>query len=78
MKQRKPAPAQYQPRAEKKESEEVVLNFKPCCVCGKIITEGYYARVGDGGTCNKSCWNKYQQNKPSLIDYVIPSKGDTS
>lgn len=65
----KPAPAAYQPKVEKKK-EEVVLVFKPCIVCGKQIIEGFYARVGDGGTCNKSCWNKYQQNKPSLIDYV--------
>lgn len=65
----KPAPVQYTPKAEKKQAE-VTLVFKPCCVCGKQIVEGYYARVGDSGTCNKSCWTRYQQAKPSLIDYV--------
>ena len=70
----KPAPPQYEPKAGKKKPEEVVLDFKPCCVCQKQITEGYYARVGDSGTCNKTCWKAYQANKPSLIDYVIPTK----
>lgn len=65
-----PQPVDYTPRKETKK-EEVTLTFNPCCVCSKPITEGYYARVGDSGTCNKTCWKAYQASKPSLIDYVI-------
>jgi hypothetical protein len=38
----------------KKEWPET-LTFKPCCVCGGIITDGYYGRHGDGGTCSHKC-----------------------
>jgi len=49
----KPAPVQYQPA--KKKVEEVVLQFSPCCVCGKEILEGFYGRWGEGGVCSKHC-----------------------
>ena len=45
----------YTPRAERNKKEEVILTFKPCCVCGKAITTGYYARWGNGGTCTAKC-----------------------
>jgi len=51
----KPAPAQYAPKEEKKKTEEVKLVFKPCCNCGKTITDGYYSHWGDGGACSKTC-----------------------
>lgn len=44
----------YTPKTEKK-SEEVVLHFSPCCVCGAEITVGWYGRWGDGGVCSKHC-----------------------
>ena len=53
---------------------EVPLVFQPCFVCHKPITEGYYARINNSGTCNKSCWEKYKATRPYLIDYVIPTK----
>jgi recombinational DNA repair protein (RecF pathway) len=57
-KNRYSTPVDYTPKSEKKE-EGVKLVFKPCCVCGKKIDEGYYGRHnladGDGGTCSKKC-----------------------
>jgi len=44
----------YTPRSQQKE-DEIVLTFSPCCVCGKVIKQGYYGRYGDGGVCSKSC-----------------------
>lgn len=35
------------------------LVFSSCLHCGDKITEGYYGRHGDGGTCCKSCENSY-------------------
>lgn len=61
----------YTPKSEKGKKEEVSLIFKPCCNCGKKITDGYYARVQNSGVCSKVCWNSYKENKQSLIDYVI-------
>lgn len=53
-------PVDYTP---KKKVEEPKLNFAPCCNCGKIITDGYYGRYGDGGVCSKTC-NTEQSKKP--------------
>ena len=57
---RKPAPPQYQPREERKKEPEVRLRFEPCCLCGNPITQGYYGRWGNGGTCSKTCENKME------------------
>lgn len=54
------APIDYTPRGQKKE-EEITLTFKPCCICNKAITDGYYGRWGDSGTCSKKC--EQQQEK---------------
>lgn len=61
MKQRKPAPAMYQPKAER--TAEIPLTFKPCCVCSSPITEGYWGRWGDGGVCKKTC-NEIMESRP--------------
>lgn len=61
----------YTPRSEKKKVEEVVLIFNPCCNCGKKITDGYYGRWSDGGTCSKTC-EKEQFAKPRYLQ-----KGDS-
>lgn len=53
----------YTPKSEKGKKEEVSLIFKPCCNCGKKITDGYYGRYGDGGVCSKTC-NIVQEQKP--------------
>ena len=50
---RKPAPSVYAPR--EKNVEEIKLDFKPCCNCGKAIEAGYYGRFEDGGVCSKKC-----------------------
>lgn len=54
MKQRKPMPVQYLPKAER-EKENVEVDLSPCITCGKTIPDGYYGRWNDGGTCGKSC-----------------------
>ena len=55
----------YTPRSSKTttSSAEVTLTFSPCCNCGKVITDGYYGRYGDGGVCSKTC-NTIQEAKP--------------
>lgn len=64
----KPAPPQYAPKEERnKKPDEIILTFKPCCVCGKAIVTGYFARWGNGGTCGIAC-EKLQANKPKEID----------
>ena len=68
-----PQPVDYTPRQEKK-VEEVTLDFNPCLVCNKPITEGYYGRYEKSGVCCKSCNAIYQNTRRSLIDYVIPTK----
>lgn len=64
----------YRPKAEREKDNEVRLVFKPCCNCGKQITQGYFGRWGDGGVCSKKCNDAYSKNRPSLIDYVIPGE----
>lgn len=53
----------YTPRAKKPKEEEVKLDLKPCLNCGKAISDGYYSRHGDGGTCSKKCMLE-QDKKP--------------
>ena len=57
----KPAPAQYQPRDDRKKEKEVEipLNLKPCLNCGKAVTTGYYAHYNTGGVCSKKCDSSY-------------------
>lgn len=50
----------YTPRESKKAVEEPTVALLPCCVCKKTITDGYYGRHGDGGTCNKTCETAYK------------------
>jgi len=38
-----------------KKKEEAVIFFENCCVCGVIITVGYYGRFSEGGVCSKHC-----------------------
>lgn len=56
-------PMDYSPK--KKEKEEVILVFEPCCVCYKKIIDGYYARWYTGGVCSKEC-DTVMENKPRL------------
>lgn len=53
----------YTPRSER--NKEVVEHFeyKPCIICGKKITEGYYGSWNDGGTCSRKC-EMEQEKKP--------------
>jgi hypothetical protein len=74
MKQRKPAPAQYAPKVEPKEP---TLSLEPCINCHCAITDGYWARYGNGGVCSKTCSRLFEASRPSLIDYIIP-KGELS
>jgi hypothetical protein len=60
----------YTPRADRGKKEEVKLDLKPCCNCGKTISDGYYGRFGDGGVCSKTC-NTIQEGKPKY-----PAKGE--
>ena len=60
----------YTPRSERKKVEEVKLDLKPCCNCGKTISDGYYGRFEDGGVCSKTC-NTIQEAKPKY-----PQKGE--
>lgn len=62
----------YTPRSEKKKVEEVILQFNPCCNCGKKITDGYYGRWNESGTCSKTC-EKVQEEKPR---YAKKGDGD--
>jgi hypothetical protein len=56
----------YTPKEERKKVEEPTVALLPCCVCGEVITTGYYGRHGDSGTCSKKCENAFV--KPSIID----------
>lgn len=56
----------YTPRGEKGKKEEISIALKPCCHCGKTITDGYYGRFGDGGVCSKTC-NTIQEAKPKYL-----------
>lgn len=58
---RNPVIPDYTPK--KKEQPEVKLDLKPCLVCKKTITDGYYGAWGDGGVCSKAC-NNVQSQKP--------------
>jgi hypothetical protein len=71
QKLRNPVIPDYTPRNEKNKKEEIKLDLKPCCNCGKEITDGYYGRFGDGGVCSKTC-NITQQAKPKY-----PPPGET-
>ena len=46
--------------------QEVLLLFKPCCMCGKTILEGYYARWDNGGVCSKDC-NTKRETQPGFL-----------
>lgn len=61
MKQRKPSPEMYTSKEER--LKEPTLVFKPCLVCQKAITDGYWGRWGDGGVCSKKC-NEVMEIKP--------------
>lgn len=63
--QRAPNPVipDYRPKSEK--VVETPLSFTPCCNpgCdkkGKPITDGYYGRWGNSGTCCGKCENEYK------------------
>jgi len=60
-------PLDYTPK--KVVEKEVHLDFEPCCECGKVIEEGYYARYGNGGVCSKTC----MQEKDKKPRYPLPS-----
>ncbi len=53
----KPTPqtVDYTPKAERKKEEEVVLIFKPCCICGGVVRGGYYGSYQEGGVCSRKC-----------------------
>lgn len=59
-KDRLPNPVIYK---QKEKYAEATLVFSPCLVCGKVITDGYYGRWGDGGVCSKTC-NTTQDKVP--------------
>jgi len=59
-----PPPIDYKPVGKHTETE-VKLVFKPCLVCGKQITEGYYGSWTEGGTCSRNC-ERIQEAKPRL------------
>ena len=50
----------------KSTTDEPTVALKPCCVCNKTITQGYYGRHGNGGTCSKKCEDSF---KPSEVNY---------
>jgi hypothetical protein len=52
----------YTPKNKKKE-EETKIDLKPCLICNKSISDGYYGSWGDGGVCSKTC-NTAQSLKP--------------
>lgn len=54
MKPFNPIIPDYTPHGQKKVEEET-LTLKPCCICSKVITTGYFGRWGDGGTCTAKC-----------------------
>ena len=56
----------YRPKTERKGTQEISLEFKPCIVCGGPITTGYFGRWGNTGTCNKKC-EKEQEDKPKFL-----------
>jgi len=68
----------YTPKNQK--TAEVKLTFSPCCNCGKTITDGYYGRHQDGGTCSKSCEQEEQKKEKypghSATDYWKRQLGD--
>lgn len=66
-----PQPVDYRPVSQRKTEDEVNLDLKPCLICGKKITDGYWGRYEDGGVCSKACDINYQHTRISLIDYVI-------
>lgn len=52
----------YTPREERKKAIEAsakqlepTVVLKPCHVCNKTITTGYYGTHQNGGTCSKKC-----------------------
>jgi hypothetical protein len=56
-----PALPDYRPKKEREALPQ--MTFSPCCVCGKQITEGFYGRWANGGTCSKTC-ETVQESKP--------------
>jgi hypothetical protein len=57
---------------QKEKPKEPTLDLKPCINCHCVITDGYWARYGDGGVCSKTCSRLFEASRPSLIDYTIP------
>lgn len=46
--------------------ENPIPKFDPCIICKIVITEGYYGRWGNFGTCQKTC-EVVQEGKPRLF-----------
>ena len=59
----------YTPRSDREKTKEVTLLFSDCINCGKVITQGYYGRYRNGGTCSKKCEGE-QAQKP--LDFGEP------
>ena len=38
-----------------KEEKEPTITLGNCCVCNKVVTQGFYGRYANGGTCSKKC-----------------------
>jgi hypothetical protein len=53
----------WQEKNKPKKEEEAWVKLKPCCNCGKEITDGYYGRFQEGGVCSKAC-NAIENAKP--------------
>lgn len=53
----------YRPKSERNKDEEFKIKLEPCCLCGKPITDGYFGRWGNGGTCSKKC-ESIMEEKP--------------
>lgn len=57
----------YTPK-KKEMPPEIEVGLKPCIVCGKTISDGYYGRYEKGGVCSKVC-NTTQSLKPKYPDH---------
>ena len=51
--------------------EEPVINWKPCCICHKLITRGYYGAWAEGGTCSKTCELAKERENEVLHDMQL-------
>lgn len=68
MKQRKPNPPQYTPKAEREQAAEPTLTFNNCLECKEPIMRGYYGPHEGGGTCCGECERKYTSKPKEYID----------